>query len=755
MISDWIGAVCGCPRLKPMTALAAIALGLVAVDLIPLGLPGASETALAKAPVALAPGKLPNDSRLGSLKDLNGYFPFQPSPTPEAWAQRAERVRRQTLVATGLWPMPTATPANAVVHGLVDRGEYTVERVYLESFPGHFVTGNLYRPKGRTGKLPGVLCPHGHWSNGRFVDQGAEEIRRQIVQGAERFEKSGRYPLQARCVQLARMGCIVFHYDMVGYADSQQIPSQVAHGFSQARPDMDQTDAWGFFSTQAELRLQSIMGLQTYNSVRALDWLCSLSDVDGERIGVTGASGGGTQTFILSAIDARPAVQFPAVMVSTAMQGGCTCENCDYLRVDTGNIELAALFAPKPLAMTGADDWTIEIATKGLPELKQHYRMLGAEEMVMAAPLNHFKHNYNYVSRGVMYNWFNRHLKLGHEDPIVEEDFEPLSVAEMTVWTEGHPRPASGEDYERSLLAVMTNDSERQIRDLEPKDAPSLEKYRQVIGGAVDVMIGRGVPAAGAVEFEASEEADREGFRQFTGLLRHAAAGEELPMVFLKPAQWNKRVVVWISEAGKAGLYDTGGQPLAEIQALLAAGSAVAGVDLLYQGEFLTDGQPVKNRTVDTPRQFAGFTYGYNHPLFAKRVHDILSVVSYIRNHPEQPERVDLVGLDGAGPWVAAACVQAGRAVDRTAVDTAGFRFASLTRFDDAHFLPGAVKYGDLPAILALLAPGRLWLAGEGSDGLGLVEAAYSAAGQADALERYEGDEPSEAQAAVDWLLKG
>ena len=94
------------------------------------------------------------------------------------------------------------------------------------------------------------------------------------------------------------------------------------------------------------------MGLQTYNSIRALDWLCELPDVDPQRIGVTGASGGGTQTFVLGAVDPRPAVIFPAVMVSTAMQGGCTCENCCYLRMGTGNVELAGLFAPKPLGMT-------------------------------------------------------------------------------------------------------------------------------------------------------------------------------------------------------------------------------------------------------------------------------------------------------------------------------------------------------------------------------------------------------------------
>ncbi len=132
---------------------------------------------------------------------------------------------------------------------------------------------------------------------------------------------------------LARLGCIVFHYDMVGVADSQPI----AH-------------ASGFADVAAELRLQSAMGLQTWNSIRALDFLLSLPEVDPKRIGVTGASGGGTQTFLLGAIDDRPAVAFPAVMVSTGMQGGCVCENASYLRQGLGNVDLAAVFAPSRLA---------------------------------------------------------------------------------------------------------------------------------------------------------------------------------------------------------------------------------------------------------------------------------------------------------------------------------------------------------------------------------------------------------------------
>lgn len=728
-------------RLRTLSAL----LGYLILTAV---IAGVAATARAEAPRVLPAGKLPQDKRLGELKTLNGYFPFQPCDSPEAWAKRAERVRRQMLVATGLWPMPTKTPANAVIHGRIDRDTYTVEKVYLQSFPGHFVTGNLYRPKGRSGRLPGVLCPHGHWPKGRFYAAPDKELQGWLKNGAEKSEISGRSPLQARCVQLARMGCVVFHYDMVGYADSVQL----GHGPG-VRPHMNTPENWGYFSPQAESRLENMMGLQTYNSIRALDWFRELPDVDAQRIGVTGCSGGGTQTFILCALDPRPAVAFPAVMVSTAMQGGCTCENACYLRIDTGNIEFAALFAPRPLGMTAADDWTKEIATKGLPELKRLYKMLGVEDLVMAKPLLQFPHNYNYVSRAVMYDWFNKYLKLGQPEPIVEKEYKPLTVAEMSVWDEKHPKPAGGDDYERSLLGWITQDSERQMTALVPKDSKSLARYRQVVGGAVDVMIGRQVPAAGTAVAEIRSHKDLGDYRLVCGVVASPLQGEQLPAVFLEPKNWNKRIAIWIDKTGKQCLFAADGSPRPAIRKLLSAGVGVAGVDLFGQGEFTADGQPLSKTRQVNPK-YAGYTLGYNHPVFSQRVHDILTMISVLKHGPQQAEKIDLVGLNGAGHWVAAARAQAGPMVDRAVVDTAGFRFARIAALDDPDFLPGGAKYLDLPGILALSAPGAMWLAGEGTETPQVIAAAYRAAGQPTGLTVYGGASAGAEAAAVDWLLR-
>ena len=229
---------------------------------------------------------------------------FQPPSSAQAWRDRAMQLRQQMLVALGLWPMPPKTPLNPRIYGKLQRDGYTIEKVVLETMPGFTLSGNLYRPAGKTGRVPGLLCPHGHWEDGRV-----------------------NIEVQQRCIRWAKLGCVVFMYDMVGYNDSKPF----THGFLD-----DRLRRWGL----------SLATLQTWNSIRALDWLTSLADVDPSRIGCTGESGGGTQTFLLTALDPRIKVAAPVVMVSDSFQGGCVCENAAGLRLGTDNVEIAALCAP-------------------------------------------------------------------------------------------------------------------------------------------------------------------------------------------------------------------------------------------------------------------------------------------------------------------------------------------------------------------------------------------------------------------------
>jgi dienelactone hydrolase len=698
----------------------------------------------------LPESRQPDDLRLQPLKDLDGYFPFKPPASKAQWEKRAQWVGHQVLVSQGLWPMPTRTPLHAVIHGRIDRGDFTVEKVYFESAPGFFVTGNLYRPKNVAGKVPGVLFAHGHWTNARLSLSTPAELRHEIAEGEERFEEGGQSRFQSMCVQLARMGCVVWQWDMLGNSDSRQLSMELVHGFAHQRPEMNTTENWGLFSPQAEAHLQSAMGLQTWNSIRSLDFLLSLPEVDADRIAITGASGGGTQTMLLAAIDSRVKLSFPAVMVSTAMQGGCTCENASLLRVETGNVEFAALFAPKPQGMTCADDWTKEMAAKGFPELKQLYTLMGAPDKVMLKRGEHFPHNYNAVSRSAFLTWLNRHFNLGFQEPVIERDYQVLKPEELSVWDDRHPAPrAAGPAFERELLHWFHDDAQKQLA----AEQATPERFRASCLSGWDIVLGSRWPEAGDVECETIRKTDCGSWNQTSALLRNKTWHEELPAIFCSPKQGNGQTVLWLGAEGKSALFAEGGSLDPAVEKLVKSGATVIGVDLLYQGEFLTEGKPLtRTPSVKNPREAAAYTFGYNYCVFAHRVHDVLSAVSFLKKH-EPSSRLSVVGLAGAGPWVAAARAQCGNAIDQAVIDTAGFRFGSVLDLHDPNFLPGGAKYGDLPALLALGAPGRTWVAGETEQTLALAQSQYQAAKAERNLTRITADAQGVRSAAIECLL--
>ncbi|HSH93484.1 MAG TPA: hypothetical protein VK968_05015, partial [Roseimicrobium sp.] len=156
-------------------------------------------------------------------------------------------------------------------------------------------------------------------------------------------------------------------------------------------------------------------------------------------------------------------------------------------------------------------------------------------------------------------------------------------------------------------------------------------------------------------------------------------------------------------------------------------------------------------------REFAGYTFGYNHALFAQRTHDVLTLVKFLRtteygSHPKV-SKVDVVGLGVAGPIVAAARAIAGGDIDRAAVDTGGFRFGKLLDYRDPQFLPGGAKYLDLPGMLALSAPYPLWVAGEG-DKPAVAADVYAAAGKATQLMPFVDEKAKREASVVNWLVK-
>jgi hypothetical protein len=393
---------------------------------------------------------------------------------------------------------------------------------------------------------------------------------------------------------------------------------------------------------------------------------------------------------------------------------------------------------------------------RGFPELLQHYKMLGAIKNVSHAALLQFPHNYNYVSRATMYHWLNSHLNLGFEEPIIESSYNRLSQKELSVWNDQHPRPKCVPDFEIRLLNWLTSNARKQIAGLAPHDRKSLQRYRRVVGGAWDILL-RSLPESPEIRFEPVKYNDKGKYRETLGLLHYRSVEDHratLPMVVLKPKKATRKTVLWTEEQGKSGLYTSDGSIKSHIQSLLNEGVIVVGVDLLYQGEFLTDGQSKKQqRWLTGEEAFAGWTYCYNLPLFARRVHDILAVIELLRHNNSKTNQVDVVGLNGTGPLVAAAVAKTQGTIAHVAIDTEGFRFADLTDVYDVNFVPGAAKYNDLPGVLALIAPTKLWLAGEGKEAPSIVRAAFNSAGEGKNLTTYAGETEYVEKAVVEWLL--
>ena len=315
----------------------------------------------------------------------------------EAWNARAAHIRELILSSAGLLPMPERSPLGANVFGDVTHPDYIVSKAYFESLPGFFVTGNLYRPVG-DGPFPAILSPHGHWAYGRL-------------------ENSATASVPGRAISLARNGFVVFTYDMIGYNDSRQLEHRLFGG--------PREKLWGL----------SMAGLQLWNGIRSVDFLESLPYVKRDAIGATGASGGGTQVFLLAAIDERVAVAAPVNMISLHMQGGCLCENQPGLRLDTNNVEIAATIAPRPLLMVSATgDWTTNTMEREYPAVRAIYSLVGAADRVHGVRFE-APHNYNRDSREAVYAWMARWLQGAPADVRRQERaFTPDPLADVLVF---------------------------------------------------------------------------------------------------------------------------------------------------------------------------------------------------------------------------------------------------------------------------------------------------------------------------------
>lgn len=496
------------------------------------------------------------------------YRAWPPAGPLATWEQRKAGLRRQILIAAGLDPMPPRTPLNPRISGRIDGDGFTVDKVWLETMPGYFLAGNLYRPKGKRGPFPGIASPHGHWTNGR----------------AEQTE-IGNIP--SRGVSLAQHGFVVFNYDMVGYSDTKQTP----HVFGNPTEQL-----WSF----------GPLGLQLWNSIRVVDFLESLPEVDKTKLAATGASGGGTQTFLLTAVDDRIRVSAPVNMVSAIMQGGSPCENAPGLRVETYNVEIASLMAPRPMLLVSATgDWTHNVPRDEFKRVQGIYEKYDHKSDVEVVQID-APHNYNQASREAVYDFLARKLQGARggwkEGPIRKFDLNELLIGSL---------PEGAIDFSR----IFANWREQATRQSAAMTVEALrDRLRRTIGAAWPDKV-EALNAAGQLI-----------------VLSRPGVGDRIP------GRWfpgSGKAVLVVHPAGSAAA-----EQERSVQRLITQGRSVLLIDAYQTG------------ATRAPREEAGKYYStFQRTDDARRVQDILTAMRWLQLAGYKD--AELQGIEAGQIWAA------------------------------------------------------------------------------------------------------
>lgn len=611
-----------------------------------------------------------------------------PAPTTVAGVQAMQRDVR-AIIARALGPLPAErTDLNARVIRRVAYEDYAVEVIKFESQPGVWVTANLYLPAQLSGPAPAILTPHGHYLHGKM----------QPV-------------IQLRCIGLARRGFVVLVPDKMGYGE------RVAQGHED-----------NLFLLMAG---RSLMALEVWDNIRAIDYLCARPEVDPERIGCTGASGGGAQTMYTAALDQRIKVAVPVCSVATIdgiHYGGiyCSCECLPGTASSWDIPDLCALIAPRPLMLiNGIQDELFLIAggRKAAQRLKQVYETLGAPEN-FAFVETFDGHGYSLAMRQAMYRWFLDHLEGNYRGPLAEQaaKVEPIESPRLNAGQELH----KGNQSQNIPLASF----QKAVAGLAghwpaiPANAAAWSEQAQTLRDHIKALFG-----------ESSDKPEKARLVNRVSMsplheemIIESEAGIWIPARLLLPsaAQCRHPVVVFLRDEGKRYA-----ENLQFVDDLLQKGIAVLTLD--YRGIGATEPAVPRPLAEDPEMMLFQSAVILGRPLFGMRLFDIVAAASWLKRHPAiDPSRIYCWGAYGAAllavfatglhdcfagavlhqPLISYVSKSGYVPQANTEGGVVSYRSARTPLRLPSFFLPGILHNGDVPHIAALAAPRPLLIVG-------------------------------------------
>ena len=597
------------------------------------------------------------DSSFDMPKRLRDYFEGMSVAKPFVVREGADFEKHRNdlrdfiLDCVGLQPLPERVPLDVRMSEPLDHPWCTVRRVSYQLWPNVYSTGLLFMPKQFAERpAPAVLCPHGHWQNG-----------------------SAHPTVQTRCLNLARLGYVVFSSTQHHYED---LEVGVSH--------------------------QTLM---IWNNVRALDYLASLSEVDRQRIGVAGTSGGGLQTQMLVALDLRVKVativgltcDFRQIMFPDSSH--CTCNHFPNVMRRTDHPEISTLGLPCPVQYLTMNDWTRQFETQNFPTIQELYAAHGCGDRVFC---RYFAtdHDYDRPKREVTYWWLDRWLRGCQDaDPQPEPETKTLPVEEVANLSVDQPQDKGFGEISHIFR------KERSVAAAEISNAIDWRQYRTRMTGVLRDLLGEAT-ALPTREQSVSDAITTEADLIIQRVAYPSEGSLVVPAWILRPKKSPARrlpVEILVDALGRDKLLEQAGD--ASPRARARRGALVVLPDVRTFGESSSTGSSNPGSQA-TAWQRNGIVWG--RPVAGMAVTDLKAVLDSVAARPDADMEQVSVTANGSGD-LAAACLFAMILDPRIAdadLDFAG----SCYEKRNLMVVPRVLLYGDVLEWSVLAADRRVTL---------------------------------------------